>query len=375
MYLSKPALAWLFVVGAGLVGWLLWWSSDHRGEPVAAAVQQPAAPAPQTLRLTIVTPDGETSRDVTIQADPVPDVAPARASRGAPAARPATGRPAAAPHVSNVDQDLVVLAHDGAIVYLGNDGELTANTGDVRSSGAVTIDSEGSTLQTGRSTVTTAPDPAATSDPAGGPDHATGAVRAADGEVVNEFAPHLGGRSVAIAGYENHSVNVAGNDQIVTYDDSNVYVNRNGEIMGNTGDTDSSGLNALFVVRSVVRSGDSADAPPGQEPEEPEEPEEEEELRAGTLAATAGSPTGSGAVTDDDGGTTASGRNPLVIGGDGYDDLGVRSGGNRNIVTYDDSNVVIGGTGAAMTQIGDSDTGGAVVMAIIDSRVEAGDAF
>ncbi|GAA4439837.1 hypothetical protein [Phytohabitans houttuyneae] len=360
MYVSKQALAWLFVLGAGLVGWLLWWSSDHRGEPVVAAAEQPAAPQPQTLRLTIVTPDGETIREVPVRAGAAPD---GETTREVPVkAAPATG---AAPARQNVDHDLTVLAHDGAIVYVGDDGELTANTGDVQSSGAVTIDSEGSTLQTGQSTVTLAADP----------DHATGAVRDADGEVVNEFAPHLGDRAVAIAGYENHSVNVAGNDQIVTYDDSNVYVNRNGEIMGNTGDTDSSGLNALFVVRSVVRSGDSADAPPGQEPEEPEEPEEEADLAAGTLAATGGSPTGSGAVTDDDGGTTASGRNPLVIGGDGYDDLGIRSSGNRNVVTYDDSNVVIGGTGGAMTQIGDADTGGAVVMAIIDSHVEAGDAF
>jgi hypothetical protein len=347
VYVPKQALAWLFVVGAGLVGWWLWWSSDHRGgEPVAAAAEQPDAREPVTLRLTIVTPEGETTKDVKVQADPVPDVAPARRASGAT--------------VPNVRQDLTVLAHDGAIVYLGDSGELTANTGDVRSSGAVTIDSEGSTLETGQSTV-------------------TGAVRATDGEVVNEFAPHLGDRAAAIAGYENHSVNVAGNDQIVTYDDSNVYVDRNGEIMGNTGDTDSTGLNALYVVRSFVRSGDSADAPPGQEePEEPEEPDEEEERAAGTFASTAssaGGSTGSGAVTDDDGGTTATGRDPLVIGGDGYDDLGVRSSGNRNVVTYDDSNVVIGGAGGAMTQIGDSDTGGAVVMAIIDSHVEAGNAF
>ncbi|MDQ7905388.1 hypothetical protein RB614_12720 [Phytohabitans sp. ZYX-F-186] len=331
MYVPKQALAWLFVVGAGLFGWWLWWS-DHQGrEPVSAAAEQPAAPEPVTLRLTIVTPDGETTKEVT--------AAPAQHD-GEPGGGAA----------DTVHQDLKVLAHDGAIVYVGDDGKLTANTGDAQSSGAVTIDSEGSTLQTGQSAV-------------------TGTVRDEDSEVTNEFTPHLGDRAVAIAGYENHSVNVAGNDQIVTYDDSNVYLNRNGQVMGNTGDTDSSGLNALFVVRSFVRSGDSADAPPGQEePEEPDEPDEEQ--AASTLAST-----GSAAVTDDDGGTTASGRDPLVIGGDGYDDLGIRSSGNRNIVTYDDSNVVVGGTGPAMTQIGDSDTGGAVVMAAIDSHVEAGNAF
>lgn len=212
MYVPKQAFAWLFVVGAGLFGWWLWWSSDHQGgEPVTAAAEQPAAPEPLTLRLTIVTPDGETTKEVKVQTDPVSNVAPARQG----------------------DQDLTVLAHDGAIVYLGDDGKLTANTGDVQTSGAVTIDSEGSTLQTGQSTV-------------------TGTVRAEDGEVVNEFAPHLGDRAVAIAGYENHSVNVAGNDQIVTYDDSNVYINRNGEIMGNTG-----GAVVMAIIDSHVEAGDA----------------------------------------------------------------------------------------------------------------------
>jgi hypothetical protein len=49
--------------------------------------------------------------------------------------------------------------------------------------------------------------------------------------------------------------------------------------------------------------------------------------------------------------------------------------GNRNIVTYDDSNVVVGGTGNVASQIGDADTAGAVVMRIVDSHVEAGNAF
>jgi hypothetical protein len=128
------------------------------------------------------------------------------------------------------------------------------------------------------------------------------------------------------------------------------------------------------VIRSFVRSGDSADAPPGEEPEEPEDPEEELAPVA-ALAAGGRAAQGSAAVTDDDGGTSADGHNPLVVGGDGYDDLGIRSSGNRNIVTYDDSNVVVGGTGGAMSQIGDADTGGAVVMSIIDSHVEAGNAY
>ena len=42
------------------------------------------------------------------------------------------------------------------------------------------------------------------------------------------------------------------------------------------------------------------------------------------------------------------------------------------LVTYDDSNLVIGGTGKVNAQIGDSDSGGAVVMGTANSDVEAG---
>ena len=62
----------------------------------------------------------------------------------------------------------------------------------------------------------------------------------------------------------------------------------------------------------------------------------------------------------------------LVIGGDGYDDLGIRVEGEDQIITYDDSNVVIGGTGDVNAQIGDSDTGGTVSMHTVDSEVEGG---
>ena len=67
------------------------------------------------------------------------------------------------------------------------------------------------------------------------------------------------GRSIAVSGFEDHSVSVIGDDQIVTYDDSNVFVARNGQINANTGDTDSSGLNAVDVIGSRVRSGNSGD--------------------------------------------------------------------------------------------------------------------
>ena len=41
----------------------------------------------------------------------------------------------------------------------------------------------------------------------------------------------------------------------------------------------------------------------------------------------------------------------------------MRAEGEDKIVSYDDSNVVIGGTGDVNAQIGDSDTGGTVAMA------------
>ena len=76
---------------------------------------------------------------------------------------------------------------------------------------------------------------------------------------------------------------------------------------------------------------------------------------------------------DDDAGTTAGGDEAMVIGGDGYDDLSVDVTGVGHVVSYDDSNVVIGGEGRVNAQIGDSDTSGAVVMGVTNSIIQAGD--
>jgi hypothetical protein len=84
---------------------------------------------------------------------------------------------------------------------------------------------------------------------------------------------------------------------------------------------------------------------------------------------------GTATVVDPDQTASASDTNPLVIGAAGYDDLVVRSAGNRNKVVYDDSNVVLGGSGKVNAQIGDSDTGGAVLMGIHNSDVQAGTNF
>jgi hypothetical protein len=177
--------------------------------------------------------------------------------------------------------------------------------------------------------------------------------------------PDFDHRAVSINGFEDHSVNVTGDDQIATYDDSNVFLHRDGAINANTGDTDSSGLNAVDVTYSVVRSGLSTDGGNGGDVVA---------LRAGARAKTPAHPRadGTAAVVDDDSATTATGADPLVIGGDGYDNLGIHAIGHRNIVTYDDSNLVNGGAGKVNAEIGDSDTGGAVVMGIDHSDVAAG---
>jgi hypothetical protein len=225
------------------------------------------------------------------------------------------------------------------------------------------------------------------------------------------------GRSIAISGFEDHSVSVLGNEQIVTYDDSNVFIARNGQINANSGDTDSSGLNAVDVIGSRIRAGNSGDGE-GDEDAAGDDEEEEEVVPAPVLPGSPAGGTGaeqpattpeapgqgvesSGSSDDEDasgndeseedgipafsfplggsystvtdeGASIATGPSSFVVGADGYDDVSIRTRGDRNIVTYDDSNVVIGGTGKVNAQIGDSDTGGAVVMGILHSDVSAG---
>lgn len=124
--------------------------------------------------------------------------------------------------------------------------------------------------------------------------------------------PNFDGRPVSINGFEDHSVNVTGNDEIATYDDSNVFINRNGPINANTGDTDSSGLNAVDVTDSTVKSGASTDGSDGDDGTDD---------NAGPLSATALPAAGANhhdtaSVVDDDSATSAAGSDPLAIGGD-----------------------------------------------------------
>ena len=298
-----------------------------------------------------------------------------------------------------------VLATHGAIVYIGENGQLIGNTGPTSASGVVALGVEGSTLQTGASNVEGVEHSASTNQGAA----AQGGSLGADPTHANgSFAilmPGAGttGAGTAISGFEDHSVSVIGNDQIVTYDDSNVLIDRDGQINTNTGDTDSSGLNAVDVVDSYVGSGNSGDGEGNSEEDEAEEDEAEQEEGAESTApqrmtatderastASSDDEDGSGndeadedgaayqgrgptyATVTDEGASIASGSQSFVVGADGYDDVSIRSRGDRNIVTYDDSNVVIGGTGKVNAQIGDSDTGGAVVMGVRNSHVQAG---
>ncbi|MFD7026155.1 hypothetical protein [Promicromonospora sukumoe] len=269
-----------------------------------------------------------------------------------------------------------VLAADGSVVYVGADGRLVANTGAVSSSGVLSLGSRGSDLRSGRSTAPAATAPTSLTSAPSAMSHGNDSF----GGLFSGGAP---GRSLAISGFEDHSVSVVGSDQVVTYDDSNVFLARDGRINANTGDTDSSGLNTVDVTGSVVRSGNSGDAEDvegdddaGEDEEDSEEGEDQEEddEPAGPAVPVTGPPvTGtSHATVTDEGASSATGDGALVIGADGFDDVSIRSRGDGNVVTYDDSNVVIGGSGPVNTQIGDSDTGGAVVMGVHGSDVRAG---
>jgi hypothetical protein len=403
MYVKKPVL-WFFLVAIGAIGWYLYQSRDDSASAVrpstpAPVAQQASQPAP-VVNVTVVAaaPAAPATAAAQTGSDSAraPAARPARASAPRPAADPAGVTTTAIPGVGTLRID----ASAGSIVFVGDNGVLHANTGSASGGSPITLDAATSTIAAGDTLPArpAASQPASAADPSGaqatplrasgsaaGSSTATvsraqaaGAARSSTpaGQIFDPFAAQLGGRPVAITGYENHSVNVAGSDQIATYDDSNVFLNRDGPINANTGDTDSSGLNAVDVVDSLVRSGRSSE---GDEPDD----SDDDALAPTTLSGAAGDPATSAWTHQSGRGgkdtaraaeeeASASGRNPLVVGGDGYDDLSIRSSGQRNIVTYDDSNLVVGGTGPVNAQIGDSDTSGAVVMGIRGSVVEGG---
>ena len=291
-------------------------------------------------------------------------------------------------------------------------------------------------------------------------------------------------RGIAFSEWESYRTDVAGRNIIATTDDSNVFVNRNGNLNGNTGDTDASGLNVTDATNSVIRGTESADEAPyqtvaaaivdlasedpggglGSDPDD--DPDDEDDGDANDpdpganampvsgsddtgdsdtgdtddAATAAGAPTtpavapatprpsgtgdthsprsGTGnarpgrvrgsrlpdggddsddsapeefdfpyeewtqqisgdaasAVHTDEGTTLASGADAVVVGADGYDDDDNRAVGENIVVTRDDSNVVLGGTGDVNAQIGDSEQG-AVIMGVDGVFIQGGGAY
>jgi hypothetical protein len=76
---------------------------------------------------------------------------------------------------------------------------------------------------------------------------------------ASAFTSYTQNRTADIAGFEDHSVLVRGTGNVSTYDDSNVFIDRNGKLNANTGDTDSAGLNAVDSLRSTISAGPHCD--------------------------------------------------------------------------------------------------------------------
>lgn len=299
----------------------------------------------------------------------------------------------------SVDGDNVVVAQDGSIVQVGDNGNLNGNTGDASQGGSIGVDVQDSILATGGSDPATYGQPSASDTSAAssgalattsvaewswtgvsGLDTPTSSPQAPHGAYVNPTVSMSA--DADIAGYEDHSINVSGSRNIVTYDDSNVFIDRDGQINANTGDTDSSGLNAVDTERSVVMSGSHCDDGCDDESVIAAQHGHVDEADGGDDDDEEDGESDDGDVSDAvetredaDSGHESDVVHPghgLIIGGDGYDDLAIRLVGNDNVLTYDDGNVVIGGSGDVNAQIGDSDTGGTVAMGTHDSLVRGG---
>jgi hypothetical protein len=279
----------------------------------------------------------------------------------------------------------IVIANNGSIVSVGDNTVLTANTGDASSSGVIGLDVAGSAVTSGNSDVSgSAAEPSPTQ-----PGSPTGPQSSVS--TVTTATPPAGGgpgtRSVAIAGYEDKSLDVAGNGNLLTSNDSNLFYQRTGHLNGNTGDTDTSGLNVVDATRSRVVSGNSQAPPPDPAPSDqpgvtssPEAaapapapgtaPTPAPVSSAGAPAPAPGAATAS--VASANGTATATGADSLAIGGRGVVDTGVQVHGDRNVTISDDGNVAVGGVGDVNAQVGDSNTSGAEVMHVADSEITTG---
>ena len=498
MLIPRPVIVAFLIAVSVVAGWLL--SSALQGEiptvharevltdssqptaaPPAMNVYLPAqepptitmpAQAPPTVNVTIVNVPSETnaptaeSAQAPNQASPATGRSPARqGSSGTLSGVPsqtgsvtprATETVAPGPRATSPLDGLVlqltpevgitgigehiVIAYDGSIVYVGDDGSLTANTGDAALGGTVALDAQSSSLSSNYAPDVLVAGPGQVAGAASSPGMAGVSTTSAQGVIsggsyadvpsnisplASAFALYTANRTADVAGFEDHSVLVRGLSNIVTYDDSNVFMNRDGKINANTGDTDSAGLNAIAVLRSTVSAGPHCDDGCDDEsiiqaeagvfdegdvaidgngnvvwaPDAPNESPTDDDSQDDSLPQdngddddSAGDESPDGDVSDpeepaetrdeadttrpdadtgvDPVGTPADGS--LTVGGDGIDDLSERVDGVGNVATYDDSNVVIGGAGNVNAQIGDSDTGGTVVMDVVDSTVSGG---
>lgn len=418
----RSALLWiLFATTCCLAGWILsdLTRADAAPPPAAPATAATAAPEPETgvtesvpaPTVVVVTvpeaaglpADGPTGAVQVVAVAPgtAPETSAARPT-AAPALRTPGDRPTAgtgtvplrtpgggaasapAPSAPSTWVSwLQVVASDGAVVLVGPDGQLVANTGDASTGGAVVLESQGSVVATtpdgssgtpgsstpvqpGRTSVrtTTGPTTATT----------TGAASVDQGTMTDPRAAAQGAFDhVAFSGYEDHSLRVGGNRNLIAYDDANLFVDHVGRVDANTGDTDSSGINAIDVTGSVIRSGASGgvEDEPGEEPEEeesvvPASPEDAAATPAGTSAPAQAPAAPAPAAPAPAGGTS------LSVSGDGFDDLSVHASGDGNVISDEDSNLVVGGTGPVTAQVGDADTAGVLVMGVHDSTVVSG---
>ncbi len=276
---------------------------------------------------------------------------PAAHRAGAPAVD--TPALAAAPGGSTSTTWNVVVASDGSVVLMGAHGRLLANTGDSSGGASVALDADASLIQTGASDRSAAPAAAVAGSAQVPPVVRSGAAVDAVALPVS-----TGSETGVIPGAgdgEDHSVHVTGHGQVVTTDDSNTFLYRDGQINSNTGDTDSSAVNVLDVTRSTIHTGSSAGVP--------DEPGEDEIGNDEQAAASADDAAIAPAVPVE---------LPDVENAAELQNNSVHVTGTRNAVTQDDSSLVLGGTGRVNAQAGDSDTAGVVAMDVHDSDIATG---
>jgi hypothetical protein len=267
----------------------------------------------------------------------------------------------------------IVIANDGSIVSVGDNTVVHGNTGDASSSATIGVDVADSTLTSGSSDLSSTTDPSLTNTPPTGSTPTTSQPSNGESAVLTNAesacaapASRRAGsdtRSIALSGWTNQSIHVQGTTNLVSYGDSNVFYKRRGNLNANTGETRTSGLNVVDSTGSAIGSGNSSIVADTSNPQ--------------TLINAACVPSGtsgsSATVSGSGGIATATADDVLVIGGDGVQDRGVTVDGSRNVVTDDDGNVAVGGTGDMNAQTGASESSGAAVMGIVDSQIQSGD--